>query len=262
MKALRLLPLCGLLLLAHPACARPAADRDILFQVSTIDALMSGLFDGVLSVKELKRHGDFGVGTFDALDGEMVMLEGRAWQVASDGVARRVEDARLTPFAAVTFFDRDQTAKIEQELDLKALSAYLDSLLTTKNVFCAIRLDATFAYVKTRSVPRQTKPYPTLAQVAAHQPTFEFSDVRGTIVALRCPYFVAGANVPGYHFHFIDEQRTRGGHLLECRLTNGTVSLDLTPDFTLRLPQTPEFYRQPLGPDSGQGLEKVEKGSR
>jgi acetolactate decarboxylase len=114
--------------------------------------------------------------------------------------------------------------------------------------------------VKTRSVPRQTRPYPKLADVTAKQPTFEFADVKGTIVAFRCPYFVKSVNVPGWHLHFLDADRKRGGHLLDCRVRAATVSYETLSALRLWLPITGDFPTHLL-PDAGTGsLEKVEKG--
>ena len=170
-----------------------AADRDCLFQVSTLDALLAGVYDSAVTVGELRQHGDTGLGCFAALDGEMVVLDGKFYQVRADGSVHRVLGRAGSPFAAVTFLDRDREIALDQPLDLKALTTLLDAQLPSRNLFCVFRLEGEFEYVKTRSVPRQRKPYPKLADVAATQPTFEFSRVRGSLVGLFCPYFTAKA---------------------------------------------------------------------
>lgn len=235
-------------------------EANVLYQTSTIDALMAGQYDGTCSLAELRKHGDFGIGTFSQLDGEMVLLDGRFYRVSSDGKARPVATGETTPFAAVTFFHTTLTAPIDSEIDLKGLIQRIDSLLPSKNLFCAIRIDARFAYARTRSVPRQSKPYPKLMDVVSHQPTFEMREVAGTIVGLYCPYFVKGLNVPGYHFHFITRDRTHGGHLLDCRLSKGTITLDSTPGFALMLPTSADFARADFQSGSPGDLDKVEKG--
>ncbi len=234
------------------------SERGILYQTSTIDALMAGQYDGVCSLAELRTHGDFGIGTFDRLNGEMLLLDGKFYRVSCDGKAAPVSKD-TTPFAAVTFFRATSTACVGSEMDLKGLTQKIDSLLESKNLFCAIRIDATFEYVRTRSVPPQVKPYPRLTDVVAHQPTFEMHDVKGTIIGLYCPYFAQGVNVPGYHFHFISNARTQGGHVLDCRLNNGVITLDSTPQFTLVLPTQGQFLTANIQPKTGD-VEKVEKG--
>jgi len=239
--------------------AAGAADREVLFQVSTLDALLAGVYDRAITIGELRHQGDTGLGCFAALDGEMVVLDGQCYQVRSDGSVHRATDHMGSPFAAVTFFDRDREVRLEQPLDLPGLSALAEAQLPSRNMFCMFRLDGDFAYVKTRSVPRQRRPYPKLATIAAQQPTFEFSNASGTLVGLYCPYFVAGANLPGFHWHFLNAARTGGGHLLACRLTRGTLGLDPTPRYLLSLPQSPAFLRvQTAAPDAA-GAQQVEQ---
>ncbi len=244
-----------LAVLAVPAAARP--DRDVLYQISTIDSLLAGLYDGRIRVSDLTKHGDFGMGTFDRLDGEMVVVDGIVYQVTEDGVAHRAPGTKTTPFAAVTFLDAEQTA-VFGEMDFATLKEQLDRMLSSKNLFYAIRIDGTFTHMKTRSVPPQSKPYPKLAEVTAHQPTFELAEVKGTLVALRCPYYVRGVNVPGYHMHFLTADRTRGGHVLDCSMKSGAVTLDTTPEFNLVLPTDETFWRMDFEASTGEDLEKVE----
>jgi len=234
--------------------------RDVLYQTSTMDALMAGLYDGRMTIGELAKHGDFGLGTFNRLDGEMVVMDGIVYQVTSDGVAHKAAGAMTTPFAAVTFLDHDQTTASEVERDLAALEEYMDRTLPSKNVFYAIRIDGMFTHVKTRSVPRQSKPYRKLVDVVARQPIHELTDVKGTIVGFRCPYYVTGVNVPGYHMHFLSADRRRGGHLLDCTVKSATVTVDVTPQFELSLPQNKEFYDADFGASTQKDLEKVEQG--
>ena len=75
-----------------------------LFQVSTSGALVEGISQGVVTVGELKRHGDLGLGTFADLDGEMVVVDGRFWRVPGTGAVREAADSDLAPFAVVTSF--------------------------------------------------------------------------------------------------------------------------------------------------------------
>jgi acetolactate decarboxylase len=250
--AILLFPLGTVLSAAQP-------DRDVLYQVSTIDSLLAGSYDGWASTGQLTKHGDFGLGTFDQLDGEMVVLDGTIYQITSDGAIHKPAATMTTPFAAVTFFDRDKVVAIPKEMTLTKLQEYLDGLLLSKNLFYAIRIDGTFTHVKTRSVPRQSKPYRRLVDITAQQPVFEFTNVEGTIVALRCPYFVKGANVPGYHMHFITSDRKRGGHLLDCTIKRGVIALDITPGFDLSLPRDESFYRTDFQPSSQENLEKAEQ---
>jgi len=189
----------------------------------------------------------------------MIGLEGKFYQITAQGLVNVVDDEMKTPFAVVTFFEPDRTVLLPGTLDYGKLEEYLDRLLPTKNIFYAIKIEGVFEYVKTRSVPRQNKPYLPLVEVLKNQPTFEFRKVKGTVVGFRCPLYVTGINVPGYHLHFIREDRKAGGHLLECRLENVRVEIDHTLQFYMVLPEDVEFYKADLGKEKHQELEKVEK---
>jgi len=232
----------------------------LLFQVSTIDALLEGVYDGTLSISTLKKYGDFGIGTFSSLDGEMVELDYNFYQVKTDGVAYKVADFEQTPFAVVTMFDVDQKENLSQDMDYKELENYIDNVIPTLNAFYAIKIEGDFKYMKTRSVPAQEKPYPKLPDVIEHQSVFEFQDISGTIVGFRCPSYIEGINVPGYHLHFISSNRDSGGHVLDFLVQEAIAKIDYTSQFILILPdEGSDFYNIDLSQDKQQELEKVEK---
>ena len=217
---------------------RDLADDDplhhTLFQTSTIDALLDGNYDGDVSFSELGERGDFGLGTLDALDGEMISLDGDFYQIKSDGVAYPIDRRTRTPFAVVTFFEPNLSRTLGRT-DLVGLCARVDRFFDP-NVCCAVRVDGHFEYVRTRSVPRQRKPYPPLVEVVKSQPVFELYDVRGSLVGFRFPDYAQGLNVAGYHFHFITADRRSGGHVLDCRLTSGKLRVDREADLRVELP--------------------------
>jgi acetolactate decarboxylase len=189
----------------------------------------------------------------------MIALDGDFYQIKSDGKAYPVDAAMKTPFAVVTFFEPDQTFSIDDQLDYKDLEGYLDSILPTENIFYAIKLEGTYSYIKARSVPKQKKPYPPLVEAAKHQKIFEFHDVKGVIVGFRLPQYMKGINVPGYHLHFITEDRQAGGHLLACIINNVHVEIDYTNDFYMVLPEKDAFYDVNLTKEKHKELNKIEK---
>ncbi|MCW4021036.1 MAG: acetolactate decarboxylase, partial [Candidatus Bathyarchaeota archaeon] len=139
-------------------------NQDVIFQSSTISALLVGVYDGNMTCKELSEKGDFGLGTFQGLDGEMIGLDGRFYQVKVDGAVYSVDDSTKTPFAVVTFFESDKTVQVEEAMNCSRLEQYLDSLLPTKNIMYAVKMVGRFTYLKTRSVPKQNPPYPRLSE--------------------------------------------------------------------------------------------------
>ena len=239
--------------------AEEPEDTDVLFQVSTLKALTQGVYDGEITLEELTANGDLGIGTFDGLDGEMVVLDGTVYQIPADGKAVEADSGMLTPFAAITPFEADTEAEFENIHDYETLKTALDALLESRNVFSAFRIDGTFSYIKTRSVPKQQEPYPLLSEVTASQPTFEFQNVKGTIVGFWCPEYAEGVNLPGYHLHFLSEDRTAGGHLLECALETATVQIDTTTEFRMLLPENEHFRTAGFDEVTEEEVNKVEK---
>ncbi|MCX5892728.1 MAG: acetolactate decarboxylase [Deltaproteobacteria bacterium] len=251
--------LIAVLLVAWLTCAAVAAEQKVLFQTSTLQALMNGVCDSDFTCAELSQHGDFGLGTFEALDGEMVVLDGKFYQVKTDGRAYPVNPAQKTPFGEVTFFKADQTLTLSEPLDLKQLEGYLAKQLPSSSFPYAVKITGKFSYIKTRSVPRQSKPYPPLTEVAKQQKVFEFRDTDGVIVGFFHPQYLAGVNVGGYHCHFLTADRQAGGHLLDCRIQQVKVELSQMHNIDLRLPGTAAFSRTDLSGDKQQEIEKVEK---
>jgi acetolactate decarboxylase len=230
-----------------------------IFQLSTITSLLEGVYDGEVTYGQLRAHGDFGLGTFNALDGEMIGFDGQFYQVRADGLAREVSDDQKTPFATVLFFRPSIQQDVDQGLDLAQLKEYLDGIVGSPNLFFAVRIDASFEHVTTRSVPRQEKPYRHLAEVARDQPTFELTNVRGTLVGFRFPDYAQGVNVPGYHLHFLTDDRRAGGHVLDLKLSRGRVAIDPTSQFHLTLPDDVEFLRADLSGDHQDDLHASEE---
>ena len=243
-----------------PAVAKTTTDRDILYQVSTIDALMQGVFDGVQPVGEIRKHGDFGIGTFDALDGEMIVLDGVVYQAKADGHMYVAADSQTTPFATVTYFDRDQTAITDRAMNLSEFSSVMASRLPTGNMIYAVRIHGTFPSVKVRAIPAQHKPNPTLSAASVNQSVYTYANSTGSIVGFYTPDFFRGVNVAGYHLHFISDDRKTGGHILEITIpANTSVEYDITPGFAMALPTSGDFTGADLSKDLSGDLAKVER---
>jgi acetolactate decarboxylase len=211
----------------------PARDPDLLYQVSTYTALAGGGYDPVEPVGTLMKNGDLGLGTFTGLDGEMVVAGGICYQVKADGIARPADPSLGVPFAAVTYFSPDITVPGVIAGNLTELTAAMDRSLPDRTLFYAIRIEGTFPYIRVRSPPAQSKPYPVLSDALAHQAVFEYRNVTGTVVGFFTPASAAGMNVAGYHLHFITADRTRGGHVLDISSGGNTAEMDSTPRYTV-----------------------------
>ena len=257
-KKIAVVSLAAIFIFSAVYLAHSKDDRDVLFQVSTLNALLDGVYDGEITYGDLKQKGDFGIGTFNALDGEMIGIDGKFYKVRADGIAYPVASSAQTPFAAVTFFEVDEKSHLESISDYDMLKQCLDNMLPTENIFYAIRIDGKFGYIQTRSVPKQSKPYPKLTEVTKNQPIFDFHNIEGTLVGFRCPDYVKGVNVPGYHFHFISKDKKRGGHLLQCQIKSALAKVDYTTDFFITLPKDEAFYKVDLTGDTQKEIKAVE----
>jgi acetolactate decarboxylase len=234
-------------------------EAHVLFQASTIGALLEGAYDGDLSFAELAEHGDLGLGTLNGLDGEMIALNGRFYRADVEGNVAEIDAAARTPFAVVTRFEPSVEASISGPLEHEALLARLDELIPSDAASCAIRLDGRFERVKARSVPRQHPPYRPLTEVVAEQHVFELVDVTGTMLGFRFPTYVEGIEVSGYHLHFISDDRDRGGHVLGSRCAGELrVRLDPSSDLHVELPPGIELADPELAAATHDAVDRVE----
>lgn len=208
---------------------------DAIFQISTLDALLHGDYSGRLSFSELGMYGDFGVGTFEAVNGELIILDGIAYRATVDGLVSEAAPEDETPFAVVKHFNIDQEQSIENVESLEALGELIDPLLSSNENPYAILVDATFDSLIIRSVPEQMTPYPPLADVVAIQTVFNHGQISGSLVGFKFPEYAGSINVAGYHFHFISEDRSVGGHVLESKLMNGRLYIDESSDLIVTL---------------------------
>src|SRR5216684_2760028 len=216
-----------------------------LFQVSTSGALVAGVYSGVVNVKAVLDHGDFGLGTFADLDGEMVVVDGRVYQVQGSGRVSEAPSDAGAPFAVVTRFSPQIDLEAGPFANLTALQAQCDSFRTSGNIFYAFRLDGRFSSMRTRAVSPPGKGV-RLAEAAKSQSEFHFNDIDGTLVGLWSPGFSSAFSIPGYHFHFISKDRQHGGHLLDCAAAKLQLSMEALTDFHLALPETESFLKADL----------------
>ncbi len=202
-------------------CAHAQEPVDTLIQVSSMDALMSGAYDGVMTFADLKKLGTAGIGTFDRLDGEMVMLDGVVYQMKSDGSVAQPDDSMTTPFASVCSFRVEEQMTTTNQMDFEAFKKELSDWIPRPGSLVVFKVEGTFPWMKTRVVPGQKKPYPPLPEVAKTQPEFEFTNQVGTLVGARFPSYMGGVNMAGYHFHFLSADKQHGGHVLAFEIDPG-----------------------------------------
>jgi acetolactate decarboxylase len=232
--------------------------RPPLYISAPIAALVEGIYRDDTTVAHVRANGDFGIGTFNDLDGEMVMLDGTVYQMRADGVVVRVEDSVQTPFACVTTFLGDTEERFAEPMPYTVLEERLLALLPSTNLVYAVRVEGRFGRVRVRSVPRQEN-YRPLAEVAKTQTVFEFADLDGTLVGFWTPSFLSSVHVAGFHLHFVSADRSVGGHLLAADTVDVSIRLQHVPSVTLELPMTLDFLTMDMTRDLHADIAAVER---
>ena len=212
-----------------------AGPSESVFQVAAFEPFAQGDYDGTTTYAELTKHGDFGLGTLNGLDGEMIAIDGVFYQIPIDGEPRKIGSAEETPFAIVTFFEADQTLHVDGTMNYSELQDFIDQNISPETALYAIKIHGVYDYAEARSLPKQTEPYPELTEAIEHQVIFSLHNVTGTAAGFRLPSYMDEINIAGYHMHFISDDETSGGHLSDCIVRDATIEIDYTYDYELDL---------------------------
>ena len=231
-------------LLRHRELRAEHPDHE-LFQTSTVQALLAGAFDGDVTLRQILEQGDLGLGTLDGLDGELIVLDGIVWKANLDRTLMRPDLGSTTPYAVVVPFSPDETLALTGPFQAPDLERHIGHGVHTARRPTAIRIDGRFEAVQVRSVPKQRRPYPPLADVIAQQQVSELADVSGTMVGFLFPDGLDGIEMVGSHLHFVTDDRTCGGHVLSYTLHEATAQLDNVTRLRVELP--PAVDAQPDG---------------
>lgn len=235
------------------------AAGDELVQFSLLAALAAGDYGGVAPLREVLTFGNFGVGTFDRLDGEMIVLDGEIFQVVASGEVVRREAQGATPFATVTFFEEDGAIDHVSAGSLTELDQTLDRRVPNDKRPFAFKVTGEFEELTLRSAPPQSPPYRPLAEVIDQQRVWKRENVRGTLIGIRCPEWMGTLNVAGYHWHFLSDDRKVGGHVLDCRFSDGRAAYDECSSVLIRLPASASFGAIDMSGVSEADVDKIER---
>jgi len=209
-------------------------DRDTVYQVAPLIYVLSGNYDGAITAAQFKAAGNFGIGTFDGLDGEAILLDGTLYQAKGDGTVAISEDSRFMPFGACTLFDSNVRCTMKHISSFEIFSKTLETNFKNRQIFYAVRADGLFKTIRVRSCDKQNKPYRPLVEVTKTQHEYTYENVKGTLVGFWTPALVPGSlSVPGFHLHFISDDRKQGGHLLDFQADALSIALDPTKRLTV-----------------------------
>ncbi len=236
-----------------------AHDGDELVQFSLLSALAAGDYAGGAPLQQVLQFGDFGVGTFDRLDGEMIVLDGDIFQVKADGTVVPRDGVGATPFATVTFFEADGQLDGIAAKSLTELDHQLDRRVPNAKRPVAFKVTGEFAELTLRSAPPQKPPYRPLAEVIDQQQVWTRRSVKGTLIGMRCPEWMGTLNVAGYHWHFLSDDRTIGGHVLDCRVEGAHGAYDECSSLLVRLPESESFDAIDVSGVTDADVDKIER---
>lgn len=229
-----------------------------IYQLSIMNALLEGIYEGDSTLKELAKHGDFGLGTFNQLDGELLAYNGEFYQMRADGSTELADENLKVPFGAITNFNPEISYDINTPIDKKALDKLIKTLVAGENLFYAIHIEGHFKNVKTRTVSIQHKPYRAFTEVVKDQAEFDFNDRDGFLVGFFSPAFSQGMTVAGYHLHFLSDDRKGGGHVLDFLLESGKLQLQVLADYRIILPEKADFQQANLSTDTSAAIIETE----
>jgi len=235
-------------------------EHHTLYQVSTSTALVQGVYQGCVTVGTIKTHGDFGLGTFDALNGEGLMLDGRVFQALGDGTIVEPPDATSAPFWVSAEFAADRSTTLESVISWDDLCQQIDQLRNSQNLFAAIRVDGVFEQIHYR-VACKSAPGTDLVTATSHQAEFTLNTVAGTLMGFWSPAYARTFNIPGYHLHLLPDDHKHGGHVLGVKAKDLKLQVMDANNIVMALPESPEFLKADISGDPSAALSKAEGAS-
>lgn len=220
---------------------------DEFYHYSIWAALVNKIYDGNLTVREAKTHGDTGLGTYNGVDGELIMIDDVLYQVPSSGEVKIAGDATHIPFLNATFFHKEFSFEISNRVNYDSLRKEIHQHFPSPNYFYAFKIHGKFDTLKLGSMQKQEKPYPkTLDSLMPDRPKFNHTNISGTMVGFYCPDFMGDINVAGFHLHFLSDDKKSGGHVMEFTGKNFNVQMDKLTSYRFVLPETEEYNKANL----------------
>jgi len=244
--------LSALIIICAFSCSQNAAKEkslsaekpDAIFQYSVFAGLTNKIYEGVLTVGELKKHGDTGLGTYNGLNGEMIVSGGEVYQLLENGTIRKPEDSEQVPFAVVSFFETDKETQIKDETNYEGLKKHIRENLPSENIPYTFQINGSFEFIQCSGAAQQEKPYQkTLSEALADKPVYDAGNITGTMVGFWFPEYVGKINVAGFHLHFISDDKNFAGHVIDFNASSLDIRIDFSDGMNVLLPDTEEFLK-------------------
>ncbi|MEO6329236.1 MAG: acetolactate decarboxylase [Ginsengibacter sp.] len=215
-----------------------------LYHYSLWAALVNKIYDGNLTVREAKTHGDTGLGTYNGIDGELIMLDGVLYQVPSSGAVKLADDSVDISYLNTTFFEKKFSFQIDKHTSYDSIRKEIELHFPSRNFFYAFKIHGEFDTLKLGSIQKQQKPYPQgLDSLIPNRPKFNHTNISGTMVGFYCPDFIGEINVAGFHLHFLSDDKKTGGHVMEFTGKNFKIEMNKLTTYCFVLPETEDYNK-------------------
>ena len=233
-----------------------------MYQVSTLQALALGYSRAVITAGELLRKGDTGLGTFEDVDGEMIVMDGQCYRADQNGAVTVVASETGVPFAAMAKLYGEQQFPLRDLPDITSVRTELTRKIEEEfglNSMHIVRIEGEFEKVDARSEAPYRSHHITLKTVLGRtQKAFLFENIRGSLVGVYFPDYMDGINMPGWHLHFLSEDRSKGGHVFDVSVREGTAKTDKITSIYINLPKEAAFDTYSLKQDLQDEIKSVE----
>jgi acetolactate decarboxylase len=213
-----------------------------LYQVGTFAAVLNGAVNGDANYQLLKQKGNFGLGTFNGITGEMVAYQGQFYHIGEKGVTTSVTDETKTPFAQVIQFNPTIDFPLTNIDNLKQLVDNLLPIFKNQNRAYAVHIHGLINYLKLRGRTPRKPGEPVPLEIP-----YEAQNVRGDLIGFYFPEHLLSLTAPGLHLHFLSEDRQHSGHVMDVLFNAATVELQPVTHLNLHIPDTVE-YQSPKVP--------------
>ena len=233
-----------------------------MYQVSTLQALALGYSKAVITVEELLREGDTGLGTFEDVNGEMILMDGHCYRADQEGNVTLVPQETGVPFAAVAKLYGEQEFELKDMPDITSVREELTRKIEERfglNSMHVVRIDGVFEKVDARSEAPYRSHHVTLKEMLGKtQKAFIFENIRGSLIGVYFPDYMDGINMPGWHLHFLSEDRSKGGHVFDVSVREGAAKVDKITNIYINLPKEAAFDTYSLKQDLQDEIKSVE----
>lgn len=225
--------------------------RKRLWQCMPSMAFKLGLYEGAVRVRDVRQHGDFGVGQFAALDGELTAIDGRFVRARADGSVEDAKDEDELCFAQLCFFEPSDIWEMTEAGDEAAFEQAFQARVASPNIFWAFHAQGRFASVVATAPPPLAKPFPAFADAVKLRKSFPGTDIEGSMLGFYSPLFTGETGIPGFHYHWLSNDGALSGHVTSFTVTSASVRAMALEENALQLPSTPE-YRAAALPGDGE----------